>query len=359
MENTLEVKEVQTSEEVKQFEEVKKEEFDFLDDELINEKKRILEEQYSYETGDRIKILSNEPYIEDLLKKYYDLDEEFVYELPKVGDVVDGVVVGETSKYVLVDAGYKDYIYIEKKGKELNALMSAGLLEGHEVEVMIKSVKEKNYSIIGSIDMILQRKAAELLEEGIFEDRIFMGHIKEFTAAGYLVTLDVDGFESDVFMPKTLAGINKLPDPESIVGKTLEVMVENRTNEGYIVSRKKFLKTLIKDKIAAMGDIKVTDEDVIEMAKEVTTQQFMMYGLPANDEQITQFVMQNVLKKEEDVRQYQERSLEKKVTAFLKESLKLDSKEVTIEEFNKIVNPEPEVKEEEIVKTEEKTESEK
>jgi ribosomal protein S1 len=114
---------------------------------------------------------------------------------------------------------------------------------------MIKSVKEKNYFVIGSIDLILQQKASELLEEGIYEDRIFMGYVKELTAAGYIVILDVDGFESEVFMPKTLAGINKLPDPESIVGKTFEVMIENKTNEGYIVSRKKFLKTLIKDKV--------------------------------------------------------------------------------------------------------------
>jgi len=251
MEKTLDVAEVQTVEEVKK-DEKPKEEFNFLDDELLKEKKRILEEKYSYETGDKIKILSNELYVEDLLKLYYDLDEDFIYEVPKVGNIIDGVVVGETSRYVLVDAGYKDYVYIEKKGKELNALMNAGLLEGREVEIMVKSVNEKNYSIVGSIDMILQRKAAELLEEGIYEDRIFMGTVKEFSPAGYLVTLDVDGFESDVFMPKTLAGINKLPDPESIVGKTFEVMVENKTGEGYIVSRKKFLKTLIKDKIAEL-----------------------------------------------------------------------------------------------------------
>jgi len=246
MENTVEVKDVQKFEESNA---PKVPEFEFFDDELLKEKKRILEEEYSYETGDKIKILSNELYYEDLLKVYYDSEDDFIYELPKVGDVVEGDVVGETSKYVLVDAGYKDYIYIEKKGKELNALMTAGLLEGHDIEVMIKSVKEKNYFVIGSLDLILQRKAAVLLEEGIFEDRIFMGHIKEFNNSGYLVTLDVNGFESDVFMPKTLAGINKLPNPESIVGKTLEMMVENKSNEGYIVSRKKFLKTLIKDKI--------------------------------------------------------------------------------------------------------------
>jgi ribosomal protein S1 len=243
MKEEINVKEVQAKDEPK---------FDdaiFFDDELLKEKKRILEEKYFDEFGDRIKILSNEPYVEDLLKIYYNEDDDYIYELPKVGEIVNGDIIGETSKYVLVDAGYKDYIYIEKKGKELNALMSANLLEGHEVDVMIKSVQEKNYFVIGSIDLILQRKASELLEEGIYEDRIFMGRVKELTAAGYIVILDVDGFESEVFMPKTLAGINKLPDPESIVGKTFEVMIENKTNEGYIVSRKKFLKTLIKDKV--------------------------------------------------------------------------------------------------------------
>ena len=53
------------------------------------------------------------------------------------------------------------------------------------------------------------------------------------------------------FMPNTLAGINKLFDVNSIVGKTFEVMIESYSEqEGtYIVSRRKYLQTLIPSAI--------------------------------------------------------------------------------------------------------------
>jgi small subunit ribosomal protein S1 len=52
-------------------------------------------------------------------------------------------------------------------------------------------------------------------------------------------------------MPNTLAGINKLYDPNSIVGKTFEVMIESFSDqEGtYIVSRRKYLQSLIPSAI--------------------------------------------------------------------------------------------------------------
>ena len=52
-------------------------------------------------------------------------------------------------------------------------------------------------------------------------------------------------------MPNTLAGVNKLHNPESIVGKELPMMVESFSkDEGtYIVSRRKYLKTLIPDEM--------------------------------------------------------------------------------------------------------------
>jgi ribosomal protein S1 len=52
-------------------------------------------------------------------------------------------------------------------------------------------------------------------------------------------------------MPNTLAGINKLYDTESILGKNMDVMIESYSrDEGtYIVSRRKYLQTLIPEAI--------------------------------------------------------------------------------------------------------------
>jgi ribosomal protein S1 len=77
------------------------------------------------------------------------------------------------------------------------------------------------------------------------------GLIKEINPAGYSVEILHGGVILSGFMPNTLAGINKLYDPDSIVGKTFEVMVESFSKEEgtYILSRRKYLQSLIPDMI--------------------------------------------------------------------------------------------------------------
>jgi len=74
------------------------------------------------------------------------------------------------------------------------------------------------------------------------------------TPAGYSVDLHFEGVTLAGFMPNTLAGINKLYRPESIVGQTFDVMVESYSqDEGtYIVSRRKYLHSLIPEAIKSL-----------------------------------------------------------------------------------------------------------
>jgi ribosomal protein S1 len=55
-------------------------------------------------------------------------------------------------------------------------------------------------------------------------------------------------------MPNTLAGINKLYDPTSIIGETFQVMIESFSEyEGtYIVSRRKYLQSLIPEEVSLL-----------------------------------------------------------------------------------------------------------
>jgi len=93
---------------------------------------------------------------------------------------------------------------------------------------------------------------------------------------------------------------------------------------------------LIKDRIIKDNDIKVEEKDVLEAAKEVTAAQFAQYGL-ANlpDEQLEQYA-QEILKKDNERRNLYEKKFEDKVVDFIKDSVKLDTKEVTVEEFQKL-----------------------
>jgi ribosomal protein S1 len=76
----------------------------------------------------------------------------------------------------------------------------------------------------------------------------------ELLTHGYDVELENCGVTLSGFMPNTLAGINKLYDPTSIIGETFQVMIESFSEyEGtYIVSRRKYLQSLIPEEVSLL-----------------------------------------------------------------------------------------------------------
>jgi trigger factor len=85
-----------------------------------------------------------------------------------------------------------------------------------------------------------------------------------------------------------------------------------------------------------MNEVKITEEELLKEAENITRYQFQQYGLfYANAEQVTNYAKET-LKREEDAKRIADKILEEKVIGLLKEMVKLDSKSVTIEEFNKL-----------------------
>lgn len=94
---------------------------------------------------------------------------------------------------------------------------------------------------------------------------------------------------------------------------------------------------LIKNKIIKEHEIKVEESEVLELAKQLTLQQFQQYGMMHfPDEQLEQYAKQ-LLQKEEERRKLYDHKFEDKIIEFLKENIKLEEKEVTFEEFKKQV----------------------
>jgi trigger factor len=97
---------------------------------------------------------------------------------------------------------------------------------------------------------------------------------------------------------------------------------------------------LIINKIVKDNDLKVEFDEVKNLAIEMTEYQFhQYYGLPLGafpKEELEKYATDLFLKKEEEVKKLYERKFEEKAVAFIKESVKLDEKEVTVEEFNKL-----------------------
>ena len=176
--------------------------------------------------------------------EFYNMVKNIQVIDPRPGSVVNGKYIGmQGQDYIFFFEGFKDHIRVENKPNEEKYIEN--IQKGDSVDILIYDVDRKNFEIKGSISQLFETMVHKELSED--SDVIVMAKVNSMNPAGYDITLEYNNVEMSAFMPNTLAGINKLHDPESIVGQKFEVMVESYSeSEGtYIVSRRKYLKTLM------------------------------------------------------------------------------------------------------------------
>ncbi len=93
---------------------------------------------------------------------------------------------------------------------------------------------------------------------------------------------------------------------------------------------------LIKDKLAKSNDINVEKNDVEEFARKIARSQFAQYGMIGMDDSILDNYVKDMLKKEDTLKNIVDKVAENKVLGIIKNAVKIDTKEVSIEEFNKM-----------------------
>jgi trigger factor len=94
---------------------------------------------------------------------------------------------------------------------------------------------------------------------------------------------------------------------------------------------------LIKDKIVKDNDLKITEEDVRAMAKEMAMVQFRQYGLNNVGEEHLENYANHMLKNEEERRKLVSRKQEDVIISTIKDKVTLDMQEVSYDEFNKML----------------------
>jgi trigger factor len=93
---------------------------------------------------------------------------------------------------------------------------------------------------------------------------------------------------------------------------------------------------LIRNKVAKDNEIRISDEELLAEAMNITRHQFQQYGLfYATDEQIGNYAKEMV-KREEEAKRIAEKILDEKAIAKLQEAVKLDDKKISAEDFNKL-----------------------
>ena len=218
----------------------------------------ILEDKTAtFKTAPNSKIMKHvfHEYSEKQIKEMYGLlsGDTFNYGLDlNEGDTIIGKVAGETSTDYLFDIGYKDYLRVEKRRGETDALIryandGDSISEDTEIEILITQVSDSPYIIRGSLTSLHKQDAySEIIKN---PNTVIEATVVESTPAGFTLELNYNNFKIPAFMPNILAGVNKLSmeQGQELLNKKILVMVESFSTEKgtFIASRKKYLKTLI------------------------------------------------------------------------------------------------------------------
>ena len=135
--------------------------------------------------------------------------------------------------------------------------------------------------------------------------------------------------------------VGDLQFPEALLKR---VMLNNNKDKGEEFVEKNFKASidelkwhLIKEQLVAATEIKVEDADLKAVAKDAIRAQFAQYGMTNIPEDVLDNYAEEQLKKRENVENFVERAIDVKLTQALKGIVKLTEKEVTLDEFNKMM----------------------
>ncbi|MBQ9666665.1 MAG: trigger factor [Bacteroidaceae bacterium] len=132
--------------------------------------------------------------------------------------------------------------------------------------------------------------------------------------------------------------IGKLEFPDEKLKKILLANAngdQEKVDAQYDKSIEELTWHLIKEQLVEQNEVKVDDEDVKNMAKEVTRMQFAQYGMLNIPDEYLENSVTEMLKKRETVDNLIDRCIEVKLGTALKEKVTLNEKTVSAEEFNK------------------------
>lgn len=135
--------------------------------------------------------------------------------------------------------------------------------------------------------------------------------------------------------------VGKLEFPEALLKR---VMLNNNKDKGEEFVEKNFEASikelewhLIKEKLVEAQGIKVDDADLKSVAKEAARVQFAQYGMPNVPDEYLENYAAEMLKKREHMDGLVDRAVDVKLTAALKGVVKLNEKEISMEDFQKML----------------------
>jgi small subunit ribosomal protein S1 len=151
-------------------------------------------------------------------------------------EVVEGTIVGLTSKEAVVNIGYKSDGVVALSELRYNP----DVKPGDKIEVYIDSKEDKSGQLILSHKKARSMKSWDRVNEALNNDEIIKGYVKCRTKGGLIV--DVFGIEA--FLPGSQIDVKPIRDYDIYVNKTMEFKVVKINHEfrNVVVSHKALIE---------------------------------------------------------------------------------------------------------------------
>jgi trigger factor len=277
-------------------------------------------------------------------------------ELNLDGSAKEGGIVVEGATLMpqyIKDAAQKKLFSKAKKG-DVIVFNPAKAYEGNLIEIssLLNKKKEEVEGIDADFSLTIQditRFVESELNQEVF-DRVF----------GKDVVKDETGFRAKVeeslaqsFVPDSdykflldvrsylMEKVGKQEYAEDLLKRIMKANKPDAEQDAVTFQRslEELTWHLIQEKLVEKYNIKVEDADVKAMAREATRTQFAQYGMMNIPDELLDNYSKEMLKKRETVDGLVNRAIESKLTAALKGEVKLKTKKVTVDEFNKLFEP--------------------
>lgn len=222
----------------------------------------------------------------------------------------------------------------------------------HEVSHMLNISHEEAETLSGNFNFtiveVLRFEKAEPTQElynqiygedsGITSEEEFKAKIKAELEDNFIYS---SNYKFALDSRDTLLKSIQFELPEAFLKRWILATNEKMTQEQIDADFDNFMVDLkwqlIKDKIVKDNDLKITEEDVRAMAKEMAMVQFRQYGLNNVGEEHLENYANHMLKNEEERRKLVSRKQEDVIISTIKDKVTLDMQEVSYDEFNKML----------------------
>lgn len=136
--------------------------------------------------------------------------------------------------------------------------------------------------------------------------------------------------------------VGKLTYPDELLKRIMLAGNKDKDQEfvdkNYDLSIKELTWHLIKEQLLTAHNVKIDDNDVKATAKETARAQFAQYGMTNVPEEYIDNYADEMLKKRENVDGLVDRAVDHKLTLALKDVITLNEKEISLDDFNKMLS---------------------